>query len=83
MSAALDYSSSALRTTLEEEVLEYLREKQRDAASAIIEAVLKQHQFLTSAPVVAAIWSLNEQRRISIGSDWTVSLREAQPATRR
>lgn len=81
MSAALDLSSPVeLRGSLEQEVLEYLQSRKSAPAEDVIAAILSQHDYLTSAPVVAAIWGLNSRSLVEVGGDWVVSLREPRQA---
>lgn len=81
MSAALDLSSPVeLRSSLEQEVLEYLQSRRSAPAEDVIAAILSHHEYLTSAPVVAAIWGLNSRSLVQVGGDWTVTLREHRAA---
>lgn len=81
MSAALNFSETELRSDLEKQVLEYLRERKSAPAAEIVTAILNQNSYLTSAPVVAAIWSLNSLSAIEVGGDWTVKLRDSKAAS--
>ncbi len=81
MTAAFDLSSPVeLRRSLEDEVLEYLQSRGSAPAEDVITAILSQHEYLTSAPVVAAIWGLNSRSLVQVGGDWTVTLREPRNA---
>ena len=72
---------------LEKQVLAYLENADGQSApvARILDAILKMHGDLTSAPVVAAIWSLNSQRLIVVDERWIARLRPnpRKPARRR
>lgn len=81
-------SPSVLPNQLEEQVIEYLANADEHGASValILDAILKVHSNLTSGPVVAAIWSLNSQRRIVVDEHWNAKLHQEasrKPQTRK
>lgn len=76
MSVAYESSSAEQIEELERNVLTYLEDKPSAPADEIIRAVQEGRPFLTPAPIVTAIWSLNAKNRIRINGDWIVTLRE-------
>jgi len=82
MSSILEAPSvTGLNADLEKEILRYLQKKKTASAKEIIAAVLRDNKdrFLTSAPIVAAIWSLNSKNHVDVTGDWKVKLRDPQP----
>lgn len=78
MTVAYDMSQSALIADLEAQILRYLRgtEAKRAAADEVVGEIRKQHQFLSTAPIVTAIWDLNAKSKIQIDGDWNITLRD-------
>lgn len=83
MSAAFETKSpSELNAALSEEVLEYLQDRREAPAEEIITAVRSGHPFMSSAPIVTAIWSLASESKVEVRGDWTVALRRRESAER-
>src|SRR5437867_4042412 len=82
MSSVLEVTSATdLNADLEKRILRLLERKRTASAKEIISTVMREskNRFLTSAPIVAAIWSLDSQNRIVVTGDWKVRLRKGRP----
>ena len=83
MTVAHDMSQSDLIADLESSILDYLRTQQPKsvaAAADVISAIRKQYEFLSTTPIVTAIWDLSAKSQIEIDGDWNITLRDRAAA---
>src|SRR5258708_6352895 len=78
MSVAYDASPTEMVESLERSILDYLQDRKSAPAEEVVRAIQSQNHYITTEPIVTAVWSLNAQGRIRVGGDWTITLREAK-----
>src|SRR5258708_31386651 len=78
MSVAYEPTQTEMFEGRERSILDSLKNGRRAPAEEVVRAIQSQNHYITTEPIVTAVWSLSAQGRIRVGGDWTITLREAK-----